>query len=339
MDTRFIKRIYQNLLDRKTNLTTWAEASPTSEIETRLLSSDPQVVESQLQVIDHSLCCLDEGTFGICQVCHETVDNKILELDYTACVCLDHYSEQEKRQLEAELEFSQAIQKSSLQPGVPVIPDIEVAAFSRPAAIVSGDFFDFFPFQDGAQGVAIADAVGHGVSAGMLMSSVQTALRLLAPDTSSPVLVIERINRLLLHNINFTTFVTLFLGSYDPHTHELTYANAGHNPPLLFQTQQRVVTLLYPTGAAAGLIQGFTADAVTIQLHPGDVLFLYTDGLTEAVNGQGDDFGLQRLEKLVHEQAGCSAAGLIGAVRQELEAFLGGQMPEDDITLVAIKAK
>jgi RNA polymerase-binding transcription factor DksA len=266
MDASFVKRIYQNLVDRKTNLTTWVEASPASEIETRLLSGEPQVVAAELQSIDQSLCCIEEGTFGICEVCQGSIEPEILELDYTACVCLDDLSAHEKRQLEAELEFSQAIQKASMHQESPVIPDVEVAAFSRPARIVSGDFFDFFPFKDGSQGFAIADVVGHGVSAGMLMSSVQTALRLLGPESNSPVSVIERIDRLLLHNINFTTFVTLFLGSYDPRTHELTYANAGHNPPLLFQAQSGAVVQLAPTGTAAGLIEGLALDAKTIRI-------------------------------------------------------------------------
>lgn len=133
--------------------------------------------------------------------------------------------------------------------------------------------------------------------------------------------MIERIDRLLLHNINFTTFVTLFLGSYDPRTHELTYANAGHNPPLLYQAQSGAVVHLEPTGAAAGLIAGLALDAKTIRIYPGDVLFLYTDGLTEARNGLEEVFGLERRSELVRAGAAVFAAKLVQTVRAVIASF------------------
>ena len=168
-------------------------------------------VQDHLQVIDKSLEKVEEGTLGICEICHERVDDELLTMDYTATVCLGHFSEEELRQLESELEMSQVVQRALLPQEAPRIPGLNVAAFSRPAQIVGGDYFDFVPFKDGGHGFVMADVSGHGVSASMLMTSLQTAFHTLVPGAESPLEVLERINHLYMHNINFTTFVTIFL--------------------------------------------------------------------------------------------------------------------------------
>jgi sigma-B regulation protein RsbU (phosphoserine phosphatase) len=169
------------------------------------------------------------------------------------------------------------------------------------------------------------------------MSSLQTALRLLAPENDSPARVLERVNRLFLHNVSFTTFVTVFLASFDPARHRLRYSNAGHNPPLFYQSQAGTVTHLMPTGAALGLAEKFNTTMQTLKLSPGDILLLYTDGVTEARDGQSEEFGLERLERLVQQNPDLPSAELVRVIRQEHEAYLHGKAPEDDTTLVAIK--
>ena len=144
---------------------------------------DETCIDEHLHVIDESLVKLEDGTLGICEVCHGIVDENLLEMDYTACVCLDHYSDDERRRLESELELSQIVQRALMPKHAPHISGVEVAAFSRPAEIIGGDYFDFFKFKDGTHGLVIADVSGHGVSAAMLMSSLQTALQTIAPDT------------------------------------------------------------------------------------------------------------------------------------------------------------
>src|SRR5574342_227883 len=107
-------------------------------------------------------------------------------MDYTAHVCLDHYSDEERQRLESELELSQVVQRALLPQRAPRISGVEIAGFSRPAEIIGGDYFDFFKFRDGSHGLVIADISGHGVSAAMLMSSLQTAIQTMAPDLDSP---------------------------------------------------------------------------------------------------------------------------------------------------------
>jgi sigma-B regulation protein RsbU (phosphoserine phosphatase) len=335
MATNISQHIHENLEAKRQNVAEFLESAPESKIE--LCCEDEHAVHAHLQVIDTALEELDEQKFGICAVCHGHVDPELLEMDYTISVCLDHYSEQERRRLEAELELSAIVQRALLPQIVPEIPGVELAAFSRPAAIVGGDYFDFFQFRDGTHGVVIADIPGHGVSAGMLMSSLQTAIRTMAPETDVPSEILERINRFYLHNINFTTFVTVFLARYDPLTRILTYTSAGHNPPVVVRKRDANVVWLKPTAPAIGLSEEFHPRSEVITLEQGDVMFLYTDGVTEAFNPGLEQFGSLRLAELLRKNVDLSVSEITQAVRQGLDAFGDGHVVEDDTTFIALK--
>jgi serine phosphatase RsbU (regulator of sigma subunit) len=185
--------------------------------------------------------------------------------------------------------------------------------------------------------LVIADIPGHGVSAGMLMSSLQTAIRTMAPETDSPSEILERINHFYIHNIHFTTFVTIFLARFDPITHTLTYASAGHNPPAVVHKRKAVVSWLNPTAPAIGLAEEFHSRTDSVTLEHGDVLFLYTDGVTEAFNPTLEQFGMIRLGELLGKNVDLGANDLIQSVRQGLEVFGDGHVLEDDTTFVALK--
>jgi sigma-B regulation protein RsbU (phosphoserine phosphatase) len=343
MGLTVINRIQEGLTTKRQNLTNWLSSAPEPDKEICLACEDEvddQGLQDHLQVIDMALAKAADQTLGVCEVCHGQVDDKLLEMDYTACVCLDHYSDEERRQLENELELSQVVQRALLPRETPSIPGVDLAAFSRPAQIVGGDYFDFFKFRDGAHGMVIADVEGHGVSASMLMSSLQTALHTLVPDNDSPIPVLERINRFYIHNINFTTFVTVFLSRFDPASRNLTYASAGHNPPLLLHVNGRdELSWLKPTAAAIGLMEEYHVRAETITLLPGDILLLYTDGVTEATNAINEPFGVDRLAATVKEYSGLSTQELVRAIRQSLQAFCADKPLADDITLLACKVR
>jgi phosphoserine phosphatase RsbU/P len=338
MQTSVINLIREGLLEKKENLQNWQVATPESEKEILLGTANETAVQAELEVIDNSLEKMEEGTYGICEICHTDVDSELLQMDFTATVCLGHYTEQELRQLESELELSQVVQRALLPARVPSIPSYDIAAFSRPAQIVTGDYFDFLPFEDGTYGFVVGDVSGHGVSAGMLTASLQTAFHTLAPDASSPVDVLKRINHLYVHNINFTTFVTLFFATLDPQSRLLRYASAGHNPPLLYRSSTQESTWLKPTGPAIGLVDDFAFRCNDIQLNQGDILFLYTDGLVEALNpGQNEQFGYDRLLEIIRQNADGHANELIQNVRQALNDFTQGALLDDDITLMALR--
>jgi sigma-B regulation protein RsbU (phosphoserine phosphatase) len=343
MGTEVINRIQESLETKRENLIHWLGSAPEEDKEICLACEgevDEQGVQAHLQVIDSALEKATNQELGVCEVCHGRVEEKLLEMDYTACICLDDYSDEERRQLETELEMTQAVQRALLPRETPNIPGVDLAAFSRPAQIVGGDYFDFFRFRDGTHGMVIADVEGHGVSSGMLMSGLQTALHTLIPDNDSPVPVLERINRFYIHNINLTTFVTVFLSRFDPATRQLTYVSAGHNPPLWLHVNGRQeLSWLKPTAAAIGLMEDYQVHAESLTLSPGDVLLLYTDGITEATNAGNEPFGINRLADVVQGNARQPAQELVRAVRQSLSAFCGDKPMEDDITMLVCKVQ
>jgi sigma-B regulation protein RsbU (phosphoserine phosphatase) len=335
-----INRIREGLLEKKETLEQWQVATPDSEKQMELGFADESAIDAQLETIDTALEQMDEGVYGICEICHEAVDTELLQMDFTATVCLGHYTENELRQLESELELSQVIQRGLLPQQVPSIPRYEIAAFSRPAQIVTGDYFDFLQFDDGTHGFVLADVSGHGVSAGMLVGSLQTVFHTLTPETDSPVDVLRRINRLYVNNINFTTFVTIFFARLDPQTRVLSYASAGQNPPLLYRPSTNELVWLKPTGPAIGLVKDYFSRLESVQLQEGDTLLLYTDGVIEALNPAGNDqFGYERLAEIVQQSDGIPANELTQRIRQALYDFTHGNLDADDITMIVCKVR
>ncbi|HET9911727.1 MAG TPA: SpoIIE family protein phosphatase, partial [Anaerolineales bacterium] len=185
MVAELYERVQEGLVEKQKEITEFLEVAPETEKEI-CCAEDECCIDEHLHVIETSLEKIEDQSLGICVVCHGYVDPQLLEMDYTASVCLEHYSESERRRLEEELELSQIVQRALLPQSIPSIRGVELAAFSRPSEIIGGDYFDFFQFRDGTHGLVIADVSGHGVSAGMLMSSLQMAIRTMAPETDSP---------------------------------------------------------------------------------------------------------------------------------------------------------
>jgi sigma-B regulation protein RsbU (phosphoserine phosphatase) len=338
MEKDFRNRVQSSIQEKRHNLESWIESADQPEKECCLENAGEQAVVQHMTVLDQTLDKAESGTLGVCTVCHGQVEESLLAIDYTATICLDDLSDEQRRQLESELEFSSEIQRALLPQQAPNIPRLEIAAYSRPAQIVGGDYFDFFQFNEGSHGLVVADVSGHGFSSSLLMSSLQTALHTLASDNLSVTEVIQRINQYYLHNVNLTTFITIFLAQYEPKQQVLTYCNAGHNPPILFHRQtdgHRSTTWLCPTAAAVGLVEEYKVRSEQVALQPDDILLLYTDGLTEATGSSLEEFGPDRLSRLVAENAGLSAHDLISVVRNEVDQFTSGKPPADDVTVVA----
>lgn len=332
-----VESVEQGLTETRENLAHWMAATPEAKKEILCCAEDDACVQDHVHVIDETLEKIEDGTFGICEICHQNVDEALLQMDYTSTVCLGHFTEDELRQLESELELSQVVQRGLLPQQAPTIPGLSIAAFSRPAQIVSGDYFDFMQFKDGAHGIVMADVSGHGVSAGMLMSSLQTAFHTLVPVADSPLEVLERINHLYAHNIKFTTFVTVFFGKLDPVTRLFSYGSAGHNSGYLLRAADGEEVLLHPTGPAIGLMEGFHVQPGEVELRSGDTLVLYTDGVTEATNSEGVQLGLDGLAAVIREHRSLSPEQLIQRIVQNLTTFSGGSPLVDDVTLVVCR--
>ncbi len=340
MGENVTQRIQRSVQEKRENLDTWLETAPEVEKDFCLACEEDQTVQGHLQVLDETMEKAEEQTLGVCTVCHGHVEDNVLEIDYTATICLDCLSEAERRNLETELEFSGEVQRALLPQEAPAIPGLDIAAFSRPAQIVGGDYFDFFQFMNGSYGLAIADVMGHGMSASLLMSSLQTALHTLIPDNNSAADVIQRVNRYYLHNVNLTTFITAFLGQFDPDRNMLAYCNAGHNPPLLYRKepgQAGQMQWLMPTGAAIGLVEEYKLRLEQVELQSGDVILLYTDGLTEATNPAGEELGKDRLAGMLGQNIDLPARDTISALRKGLADFVGEGSLADDVTMVVLK--
>jgi sigma-B regulation protein RsbU (phosphoserine phosphatase) len=342
MEAFILDRIRNGLLQKREWLTEWLHSTPLNKKEIMLGPSTEQSVICCVDVIDEAITKAESKSLGKCEVCNEDVNPELLEVDYTASVCIEHLSEQERRQLEGELELAKNVQKMLLPQETPNIPGLEIAAFSRPAQILGGDYFDFIDFRNGFHGLAIADVAGHGVSASLHMASIQALLRTLVPINKSPAEVMRQVHKLFIHNIRFETFVTFFIGAFDSSTKSLTYCNAGHQPPLVLnktKTEKESVEMLWPTGAAIGLVEEANLAEKTIELREEDLLIMYTDGVTEAVNPQNQEFGRERLAKLSQQVNNIPVKKLIQEIRKSLDGFSEGKPLVDDTTIVICRIK
>jgi sigma-B regulation protein RsbU (phosphoserine phosphatase) len=245
----------------------------------------------------------------------------------------------EKERMSKELEIGKGIQQSFLPESTPEIAGIDLAAFNLPAMEVGGDFYDFIPISKDKWGLAIADVSGKGVPAALFMALSRTLIRASAVRNPTAVNAIKQANRLICEDSKTSMFVTLFYALADSKKMTLTYVNAGHNPPLLFRGASADITLLEAKGIALGVIEEAELEEAEIGLKSGDLVVLYTDGITEAINEEGEEFGQERLMRVVRENRTSTAHDIIEHIREEVVAFAGKQPQFDDITLMVLKAE
>lgn len=336
MNASILLRLKEGIAQQRRDLIDWFNRTPPNIRQLRAGPAGERGVQAHLQSLDQAIKKADEKTLGLCEVCNDYVEPSRLEMDYTACVCIEHLTGEEKARLESDLELSQKVQLALLPHSTPEIRGLTIAAFSQPAHIVGGDYFDFLRFRDGAHALVIADVMGKGMAASMLMASLQASLRIIAPESNAPADVVARLNHIFCHNIRLTKFVTLFLARYEESTRTLTYCNAGHNPPLLRRANGTINELL-PTGAAIGLVEQATFGESRTELFPDDMALLYTDGVVESRNQKDELFGQERLERFLHKAASLDPLHLIGTLREELRQFTAASSPGDDTTMLALR--
>ena len=236
-----------------------------------------------------------------------------------------------------ELQRAREIQESLLPREIPQIENFQIACVWQPARSVGGDYFDVMKAARNKIAICIADVVGKGVSAALLMANVQAAVRAFAPDADGPARVCTRINSVLCGNIAHDKFVTCFYGLLDGATGALTYCNAGHLPPILMHNSGPSTPL-----NIGGVVLGFSTDAeyneATIRIERGDRVALFTDGITEASNATGDEYGDNRIEAILRMPLYATAAALADRVITDASRFCGGQF-NDDVTIIVIAAE
>jgi len=234
---------------------------------------------------------------------------------------------------EQELQRAREIQQSLLPKDIPQLPGFEVATAWLPARLVGGDYFDVLRLGKNRLAICIADVVGKGVSAALLMANVQATVRAFARDSESPAWVCSRVNSVLCGNIATEKFVTFFYGVLDADQRTLQYCNAGHPPPLLVSSKN--VLQLPGGGAGLGVFPTWKYEDSMVGLSSGDRLLLFTDGITEASASDGREFGEDNLAALAQTHSAGSASELNTQVLAKVTDFCKGQF-QDDATLLVV---
>lgn len=313
----------EQLIDRRQKLETATSAFHRPAELTRLLEE-----------VDAALHRMDIGTYGLCEVCHDPVDAERLLADPLQRFCLGDLTPRQQRALEEDLELASQIQIGLLPPASQTIDGWDVCYHYQPAGAVSGDYCDLIRGEDESLHFALGDVSGKGVAASMLMAHLNAMFRTLISINLPLEQMVERASRVFCESTLPTQYATLVCGRATT-SGEVEVCNAGHLPPLLIQ--QGKVTSIAATGLPVGVFCSESFSVNRIQMSKGDTLFLYTDGLSESLDGNGNEYGADRLSRLLCENPTLSTDSMISLCRQELHTFAEGRLPGDDLTLMAIR--
>lgn len=246
----------------------------------------------------------------------------------------------QKKRIDHDLSVAREIQSALLPKEIPHIAGVEIAAFNDPAQEIGGDYYDVVPIDERHIGLAIADVSGKGVSGALLMSVCRSILRAHASAKTSPAAVLRIMNQILRRDISEDMFITMLYMVFDTERHELTVARAGHERPILMAADGAITPIDSP-GTALGMLDPDAFDAIvadsTVRLKPGDVVVAYTDGITEAMNDQEQEWGVQSFLDAVRVAAPEGAHSVLNNVRQRLNRFVGKRPQYDDMTLLALR--
>jgi serine phosphatase RsbU (regulator of sigma subunit)/anti-sigma regulatory factor (Ser/Thr protein kinase)/transposase len=251
----------------------------------------------------------------------------------------------EKERLQKEMQVAREIQETLLPKKMPQLEGYDISAFYKAALEVGGDYYDFVVVDDDTTGVVVADVSGKGVPGSLVMTMIRTALRMEARGNHSASDVMTRMNAFVTEDMRKGMFITLFYVILDSRTRVISYASAGHNPMLLLRAESDEVFFLKPRGFPVGIslpdpdLFRRTIDVERVQLQKDDMLLVYTDGVTEAMNAARDQYGIDRLVACLRAHGRQGADEFIAALRADVGEFTGDIPQHDDITVVAIKEK
>lgn len=244
-----------------------------------------------------------------------------------------------RERIESELRIARSIQMGLVPKTFPPFPkrdDLDLYALLEPAREVGGDFYDFFLLQDDQLCLVAGDVSGKGVPAALFMAVVRTFIRAMARDVSSPSELMQRVNDEMADQNDSCMFVTLFFGLVDLNTGKLRYSLGGHEPPILTDGSGSAETLESPEGAVVGVMEGVPFGEAECVLDPGEMLILFTDGVTEAMNGEGGFYGRERLVRAVQKSRG-NAEDHVRSIRLDMADFVKDTEQSDDITLLTFR--
>jgi NarL family two-component system response regulator LiaR len=292
----------------------------------------PDYVSKLLGVFRDTIDSVSPGTEASPRKTTATSHASVRELESLRLIAEDY------KKVGQELALAGEIQASFLPGELPHMAGWQLTATLKPARETSGDFYDFIPLSNGRLGVLVADVADKGMGAALYMALSRTLIRTYATEYDArPDLALSAVNQRILTDTHAELFVTVFYGILDPVDGRLTYCNAGHNPPYLLSAQKgEVVRELGRTGVPLGIFEDMAWEQDAAELAPGDVLVLYTDGVTEAQDQQERFFGQQRLMETARANLGRSAQDLHEALMKEVHEFVGDAPQFDDITLMVV---
>lgn len=307
-------------------------------LQTAVRSGVPNSAEIQhlLNEVDGALERMHQGTYGLCETCHDAIEPERLMADPLTCYCLDHLDEAQRRALQRDLELAVQIQFALLPNRDLKVPGWDVFYHYQPAGPVSGDYCDLIPVKNDGGGLLFlaGDVSGKGVAASLLMSNLHAIFRSLY-STGMPVSeLITRANRIFCESTLSPFYATLLCGLAKP-SGEVDLCNAGHCPPLVLHGND--VTTIESTGLPVGLFSDAQYSVCSTRLNPGDLVVAYTDGLTEARNGNDEEYGKERL---LSNLSACSLMAPKEVGRrcvEDLAKFMAGQSLADDLTLIVLR--
>jgi len=294
----------------------------------------PAELTRLLQEVDAALGRMDLGTYGLCEVCQEPVETERLIADPLTRFCLGDLTPREQRALEEDLELASQIQTGLLPQATQQVDGWEVCYHYQPAGPVSGDYCDLIRGDDQSLHFVLGDVSGKGVAASMLMAHLNAMFRTLISINLPLDKMVERASRVFCESTLPTQYATLVCGRAT-NDGAVELCNAGHLPPLLVQDGK--VSSIAATGLPVGVFCSESFSVSRVQLKKGDTLFLYTDGLSESLDGNGNEYGADRLSQLLNDNCDLAPDAIISLCRHELHAFANGNAPKDDLTLMAIR--
>jgi serine phosphatase RsbU (regulator of sigma subunit) len=244
--------------------------------------------------------------------------------------------EQAERIMKRDLTQAAEIQRGILPEKAPQVPGLDLAGFNAPCRTVGGDYYGFFTHSDGRVGLALGDVSGKGMPAALMVMAFEARLRVLAEDTTNAAELVARINKITCANCPSNRFITFFYGVLDPAGGELSFANAGHNPPVVVRASGES-EMLEGGGPVLGVLSIAPYGEERVPLSSGDLIAIYSDGVTEATNTSGEEYGEQRLIDVLQNLRRESADAIVSTVMESLNRFTLGAPQADDITLVVAK--
>ena len=246
--------------------------------------------------------------------------------------------EHTERVMAHDLEQAADIQRSLFPQRPPALPGLELSGRSLPCRAVGGDYFDYVPMADGRILVSVCDVSGKGLAASLLMSSLQARVHALCEFETNVAKFVTRLNHSIKANTPDNKFITGFFAAIDPNTGEMEYSNAGHNPPVIARQNGRV-ELLTTGGPVLGILPAITYSGGQTRLDPGDLLVMYSDGVSEAPNSKDEEFGEEAVAQIAAACLDRSADEVLMEIARQLRAFLGECSPTDDVTMVVARKR